>query len=66
MPVGAKPENRTEEDWTAVHDADTLAMAEVIKADEDRYKRAVAWAKELVKKEDAQADAMRKVAGEDA
>ena len=66
MAVGAKPENRTEEDWTAVHDADTLAMAEVIKADSARYKRAVAWAKALVEKEDAEAEAMRKVAGGDA
>lgn len=62
MAVGSKPENRTDEDWQAISDAHNLAQSQVILADSARVKRARAWAKELVKEENAEADAMNKIA----
>lgn len=57
-----KPENMTESDYEGQWDADTLARAEVIKADSSRLKRAQAWAEVKVAREKAEADAMAKVA----
>lgn len=57
-----KKHNRTEKDWDAIWDAETLARAEVIKSDPTRMKAAIAWAKKLVEEEEAEADAMGAVA----
>lgn len=57
-----KKHNRTDKDWDAIWDAETLARAEIIKGDADRLKAATAWAKKLVEEEKAEADAMGKVA----
>ena len=54
--------NRTEKDWSSIYDAQTLAAAELIKADTKRYERAVEWAEKLVKEEQAEAKAMQDVA----
>lgn len=56
-----KKHNRTEKDWDAIWDAETLARAEVIKSDTTRMKAAIAWAKKLVEEEEAEADAMGRV-----
>ena len=57
-----KKHNRTEKDWDAIWDAETLARAEVIKSDAARMKAAIAWAKKLKDEEEAEADAMGAVA----
>jgi hypothetical protein len=57
-----KPENMTSEDYDGRWDAQTLANAEVIKADPDRLKRAIAWAELLSFEENQQAKAMQAVA----
>lgn len=57
-----KKHNRTEKDWDAIWDAETLARAEVIKGDATRMKAAIAWAKKLKDEEEAEADAMGAVA----
>lgn len=65
MAVGAKPGARSDEDWSAIYDAETLMRAEVIKVDSTRLKNAVAWAKELSKEEQVEASAMKTVANLD-
>lgn len=57
-----KPHERTEEDWDAVYDAQSLARAEEIKMDEARYERAQLWAAVLLEQEKREAKAMEKVA----
>lgn len=47
-----KPENRDNADWDAISDARSLVQAEMIKADETRYKNAIAWAKLLLENEE--------------
>ena len=54
--------NRTDKDWEAIWDAQTLANAEIIKGDETRLKAATKWAAKLVEEEKAEAAAMSKVA----
>lgn len=58
-----KKHNRTDKDWDAIYDAETLARAEMIKGDANRLKSAIAWAKKLKDEEANEADAMAKVAG---
>jgi len=60
--MAKKMHQRTEADWEAIWDAQTLASAEVIKGDAERLKAAKAWAKKLVEEETAEAEAMKKVA----
>lgn len=57
-----KVHNRTEKDWEAIWDAETLARAELIKSTPARLKAATAWAKKLVDEEKAEAEAMQTVA----
>lgn len=57
-----KPENRTDADWAGIYDANALAEAEAIKADESRLTAARAWAKVLLSEREAKEDNMRKVA----
>ena len=57
-----KKHNRTDADWEAIWDAETLARAEVIKADSTRLAAAQKWAKKLVEEEKAEATAMQTVA----
>lgn len=53
---------RTEEEWTAIYDAETLARAELIKADPDRLANAELWAAVLLETEKEETTAMQKVA----
>ena len=53
---------RSDADWEAIHDANTLSRAELVKGDPKRLKAATAWAKKLVEQEKAEAAAMNKVA----
>jgi hypothetical protein len=48
--------------WQAENDARTLKEAEVIKADNARLKAAANMAAQMVKKEEAEAKAMKKIA----
>lgn len=57
-----KPHDRTEAEWEAIYDAESLARAEQIKADPDRLAAATTWAKVLLSKEKAETVAMEKVA----
>ena len=57
-----KYHQRTEEDWQAIHDANTVAAAEKIKADAARMKQAKRWAAVLVEEENEDFEAMRKIA----
>lgn len=57
-----KPHQLDESDHEARWDAETLARAELIKADEARYKKAKDWAAVLTQKEQDEAKAMQKVA----
>lgn len=54
--------NRKDEDWEAIYDAQTLAAAEIIKADSKRLKAAKKWAAKLVEEEKEETEAMAKVA----
>jgi hypothetical protein len=54
---------KTDAEYQAQWDAETLASAEEIKADEGRLKAAEARAAKMAEDKDEQAKAMRKVAG---
>ena len=58
----AKFENLTDADYQAMNDARSLMYGEVIRADPERLKKAVEWAKKLAKEENAEAEAMVKIA----
>lgn len=60
--MAKKVHNRTDKDWEAIWDAETLARAELIKGDETRLAAAQKWAKELAEEEKAETAAMQKVA----
>lgn len=62
MPVGSKFDKRTDEDWQAINDAETLARAQLIQGDKKRLAAAIAWAKELAKEENQELEAMNKIA----
>lgn len=53
---------RTEKDWDAIYDAQTLANAEIIKGNPSRLKSAKGWAAKLAKEEGAQKAALEKIA----
>lgn len=57
-----KPDKRTEADWSAIWDAQSLSNAEIIKNDAVRFKSAKEWAALLVKEEKEEAKAMQTVA----
>ncbi len=56
-----KPHERTEAEWDAIWDAQSLARAEQIKADASRLSKAQLWAAVLLEEEKAETDAMAKV-----
>lgn len=56
-------EPKTDKEWQAQYDAQTLAQAEEIKADETRLAAAQAQAKKMVENKREEAKAMAKVAG---
>jgi len=58
--------DKTEAEWEAEFDAQSLMRAEVIKADSARHKRALKAAKRILKEKQAEDAAMEKVAGEKA
>ena len=62
QPEMEKLHKRSDKDWEAIGDANTLARAELIKNSPERLKSAQAWAKKLVEEEKAEAEAMSKVA----
>ncbi len=55
--------SKTEAEWQAEYDAETLARAEVIKNDDARLDRAQIAAGRIAEKEREEANAMSKVAG---
>jgi len=54
---------KSQDQWEAENDAQTLVSAEAIKADEPRYKKAQVAAKKLLKEQEDKAAAMKKIAG---
>ena len=58
-------EQRTPEDWDAIHDARTLSNAKIVRADATRLKRAKAWAAVLAEQENEEATALSEIANED-
>ena len=54
--------NRTDKDWEAIWDAETLARAELIKGNPTRLKAATKWAKVLAEEEKEETKAMQNVA----
>lgn len=54
---------QSDKEWQAQYDAETLATAEEIKADEPRLKAAEAKAAKMAEDKQEQAKAMKKVAG---
>ena len=63
MPVIDAPYPKTDKEWQAHDDAQTLARAEVIKKDEVRLTRAQEAAAVIANREREEANAMQKVAG---
>ena len=57
-----KPHERTDEEYDAIWDAQTLARAEEIKTDTERFNKAVLWANVLLIEEKEETEALRKVA----
>ena len=57
-----KTENRTEEHWNAIYDANALAEAQAILSDPKRLEEARKWAKVLVLERDEKLENMEKVA----
>lgn len=57
-----KMHERTDADWDAISDANSLARAFIINSDPKRLKAAKAWAKKLAEEEKIEADAMKTVA----
>jgi hypothetical protein len=54
---------RSEKEWEAQYDAETLARAEVIKSDQARFDSAKVAAGKIAEREREEARAMQKVAG---
>ncbi len=54
---------KSEEDWQAENDANTLANAEAIRANPEKFERAQKAAKRMLAEEEARAKAMKTIAG---
>lgn len=63
MSVTEAPYPKTDKEWQAHDDAQTLARAEVIKNDKSRLASAQTAAAQIAKREREEANAMQKVAG---
>jgi len=59
----SQTESKSEEDWKAECDANTLAEAEGIKSDEKRLAKAQEAAKRMLAEQEARAKALKALAG---